>query len=185
MFRSFYAHPKAQRPTQGCPCVSWYDLNSCDINMISIWDRYDIDMISIWYRYNTDMISIWYRYHIDMISISRTYRYHIDIILISYRYHNDLLWIISYQDTQGQPWVGLCAFGKERSGQNINFRGKHVLKQVPWSEWSLDKTPGRFWCPGFEFKGFRGTGSRKWWFKVEMLSLYEKNLKGFAHSADP
>ena len=42
-FWPLYAHPKPQRPTQVCPCVSLYDL----IHAISIWYRYNIDTISI------------------------------------------------------------------------------------------------------------------------------------------
>ena len=41
-------------------------------------------------------------------------RYFIDIISISYR-------LRSYQDTQGQLWIVLCAFRKEGNGQNIIF----------------------------------------------------------------
>ena len=60
-------------------------------------------------------------YQIDIITIF--YQYQIEIISISYRYR-------SYQDTQGQPWVGLCGFKKEVNGQNSNCWGKPGLKQA-------------------------------------------------------
>ena len=87
---------KTQRPTQGCPCVYWYDLYWCEIDVISTWYRYginayrdfiyDIDNVAIQYRYCIDQC----RYSIDVVSIQ--YRYSLDTLSIQYPYSTDTVY---------------------------------------------------------------------------------------------
>ena len=85
---------------------------------------------------------------------------------------------IDHIRTQGQPWVGHCASRKAYNVQHNTFWGKSRSERGPWwSEWPLDKTPGRVWCPELVFKAFRRLGASKWWFIIEILCIYRQVAK--------